>query len=188
MINIDIDNTVIMAQQRRLEALLSTNPDTEKALRRLIRKEILKARKKVVSSIGLKNDPRGAANSVRTVVYKAVLGANINIYNNRRAHGNTSYRPSRKLDANPHQHGGNRRKRSMRTEQIMNYGPLDRGFILRFINQGTKTRSTIYGNRGSIPSGNFFMPAANTAMAQAISNLSTLIEDELQNILSKTKN
>ena len=35
---------------------------------------------------------------------------------------------------------------------------------------------------------NFFMPAANTAMAQAISNLSTIIEDELQNILSKTKN
>ena len=76
----------------------------------------------------------------------------------------------------------------MRTEQIMNYGPLDRGFILRFLNQGTKTRSTIYGNRSSISAGNFFMPAANTAMAQAISNLSTIIEDELQNILSKTKN
>lgn len=188
MINVEFDNTVLMGEQRALEAALSTNPDTEKALRKLIRKEILEARKKVASGIKFKHgDPRNAAQSVRTVVYKAVLGANINIYNNRRAHGNTAYHPTRKLDQNPHMWGGNRRKRNSRTEQIMNYGPLDRGFILRFINQGTQDRDTIYGNRSKIGAKPFFKPGAEKAMAEAVSNLSTMIETELQNILAKQK-
>lgn len=193
MFDIEFNDTVIMEQSRALEAALSTNPDTAKALRKVIRKEIMKARKQVVGGIRFKHgDPRNAAQSVRTVVYKAVLGANINIYNNRKAHGHTTYHPVRKLDQYPHMHGGNRRKRNMRTQQIQSYGPLDRGFILRFQNQGTsprhiQTTGPRGGNRGSITGKGFFRSAATNAMAQAVSNLSTIIETELQDIIAKKK-
>lgn len=189
MFDFEFKDTIILEQKRALEAALSTNPDTAKALRRIIRKEILKARAQVASGIKFKHgDPRSAAQSVRTVVYKAVLGANINIFNNRRKHGSTTYHPRRKLDQSPHMHGGNRRKRGLDTQRIMDYGPLDRGFILRFNNDGvTKPRSTIYGNRGSLDRKGFFRPGAEKAMAQAVSSLSTIIETELQDILSKKK-
>lgn len=194
MFDVDIDSTVILQQQKNLEAALSTNPDTEKALCKLIRKEILAARAQVVGKIAgdLHSDPRGAAQSVRTVVYKKVLGANINIYHNRKAHGHTNYEPPRTL--NPSKPGGNRRKRNSRTQQIMSYGPLDRGFILQFVNGGTVQRNIEYrttcglkGNRGSIPRHNFFASASRPALAQAADNLSRLIETELASIMNNKK-
>lgn len=187
MFNVDIDNTVIVEQQKVLERALSTNPDTEKALRKLIRKVILEARAETVSKIDFQNgDPRQAAKSVRTSVYKKILGANINIYNSRKAHGKSFYEPPRTLK--PEKPGGNRLPRSQRTQQVMSYGPLDRGFILRFVNSGTHTRKTAYGNRGSIDGKNFFRKDALPEMVKAVDNLANLIDDELENILNKKKN
>jgi hypothetical protein len=203
MIGFEIDNTVIVEQQQILEQALSTNPKTQKALQKLIRKVIMEARAKVVSVADdkIKNDPRGAARAVRTAVYKRILGANINIYNSRKAHGSTSYEPPR----HPSVRGGNRRTRNARTARIMSYDALDRGFILRWINDGTPGVRNIEfthnerrkvdkwnkhpntGNRGNIAARNFFRGAGERALVTAADNLANLIDTELETILSKTK-
>ena len=202
MIGLEVNDAVILEQQKVLEAALSTNPKTQKALQKLIRKIIMEARAKVSSDASnkMKNDPRGAAQAVRTSVYKKILGANINIFSSRKAHGQNNYEPPRKGVSG---RGGNRRTRSGRTRQIMGYAPLDRGFILRWINDGTPGARNIEftpndrrkvdkwnkhpntGNRGNIAARNFFRGAGERALAQAADNLATLIDTELEAMLNK---
>lgn len=202
MFQFEVNDAVILEQQKVLEAALSTNPKTQKALQKLIRKVIMEARAKVSSAASnkMKNDPRGAAQAVRTSVYKKILGANINIFSSRKAHGRNNYEPPRKGVSG---RGGNRRTRSPRTSQIMGYAPLDRGFILRWINDGTPGARNIEftsndrrkvdkwnkhpntGNRGNIAARNFFRGAGERALAQAADNLATLIDSELESMLNK---
>ena len=208
MIGLEINDAVVMQQSQVLEQALSTNPKTQKALQQLIRKAIMEARAKVVASAksAMQSDPRDAARAVRTAVYKKLLGANINIYNSRKAHGSTSYEPPRTL--RPGQRGGNRVPRGGRTKQIMGYEARDRGFILRFINSGTDDRYAGFGRmgntasqrkaydaknsggkgfRGRIAPRNFFRGAAERALVQATDVLANLIDTELENILNKKK-
>lgn len=202
MFQFEINDTVVLEQQQVLEQALSTNPKTQKALQKLIRKVIMEAREKVVSSEKFKNgDPRGARQAVRTTVYKKILGANINIYNSRKAHGATSYEPPRK---GVNGRGGNRRERSPRTSQMMSYSSLDRGFILRWLNTGAYDRSIRFnpdnnrkvdkwnkhpntGNRGNIAARGWFKTSAIPALQMAVDNLANLIDTELENILNKKK-
>ena len=204
MVSLEINDAVVLEQQKVLEQALSTNPKTQKALQKLIRKVIMEARAKVSSAASdkIKNDPRGAAQAVRTSVYKKILGANINIYNSRKAHGQNSYEPPRKGVSG---RGGNRRTRSPRTRQIMGYAPLDRGFILRWINDGTPGARNIEftpndrrkvdkwnkhpntGNRGNISARNFFRGAGERALVQATDALVNLIDTELEAMLNKMK-
>ena len=207
MISLDVNNAVIVEQQELLEGLLASNPKTQKALQKLIRKAIMVARAQVVNAArsAMDSDPRGSSRAVRTAVYKKILGANINIYNSRKAHGSTNYEPPRKL--RPGQRGGNRMTRGGRTKQIMNYAPLDRGFILRFINSGTDDRYAGHGRmgrtqsqkdsfiqrtggrgfRGRIAPRNFFRGAGEQALIKASDMLANLIDTELENILNKKK-
>ena len=67
----------------------------------------------------------------------------------------------------------------------MHYAPLDRGFILRFVNSGTANRTTRYGNRGAIAARNFFRPLGDRAMGMMRDNLATAIEKEMQAIMSE---
>ena len=204
MIGLEINDAVVLEQKQVLEQALSTNPKTQKALQKLIRKVILEARKSVVdsASMKMKHDPRHAAQAVRTSVYKKILGANINIFSSRKAHGQNSYEPPRKGVSG---RGGNRRTRSPRTRQIMGYAPLDRGFILRWINDGTPGARNIEftyndsrkvdkwnkhpntGNRGNISARNFFRGTGERALTQATDALSNLIDTELEAILNKKK-
>lgn len=187
MITLEVNDAAVVQQKALLEQLLTTNPNTEKALQKLIRKAIKEARAETASKIKFKNgDPHHAAQSIRTTVYKKILGANINIYNSRRAHGSVDYTPPRKQRP-PHARGGNRLKRSAETQRILSYGPLDRGFILRFVNSGTGDRNTRYGARGSISARNFLRTAGEPALVKAVDTLSNLIDSELQNILNKKK-
>jgi hypothetical protein len=190
MITLEVNDAAVVQQKALLEQLLTTNPNTEKALQKLIRKAIKEARAETASKIKFKNgDPHHAAQSIRTTVYKKILGANINIYNSRRAHGSIDYTPPRKQRP-PHARGGNRRKRSAETQRILSYGPLDRGFILRFVNSGAGKggdRNTRYGARGSIAARNFLRSAGEPALVKAVDTLSNLIDSELQNILNKKK-
>ena len=202
MISLEVNDAVVLEQQQILEKALSTNPKTQKALQKLIRKVIMEARANVVSaaSAKMKNDPRRAAQAVRTSVYKKILGANINIFSSRKAHGQNIYEPPRKGVSG---RGGNRRTRSPRTSKIMGYAPLDRGFILRWINDGTPGARNIEftpndrrkvdkwnkhpntGNRGNIAARNFFRGAGERALAQAADNLANLIETELEAMLNE---
>ena len=184
MFEFEVNEAVILEQQRALEAALSTSPKAQTVLRKIIRKYVLEARAQVVSGIHFKNgDPRGAARAVRTAVYKKVLGANINIFDSRKAHGSNNYEPPRKLRQG--QRGGNRRLRSQKTERMMHYAPQDRGMILRWQNEGTGERTTRYGKRGSIAARNFFRPLGDRAMGQMRDNLAAAIEAEMQSILSE---
>lgn len=202
MISLEVNDAVVLEQQQILEKALSTNPKTQKALQKLIRIAIMQARAQVISSEKFKHgDPRGARKAVRTAVYKKILGANINIYNSRKAHGSTSYEPPRKGVSG---RGGNRRTRSPRTARIMSYDALDRGFILRWLNSGANDRHINFkeregrkvdkwnkhpntGNRGSISARNWFKVSATSALRQATDALANLIDTELEAMLNKKK-
>ena len=191
MISVEFDDTIILEQQRVLEAALSTNPKTQKALQKLIRKALMEVRPELVSAArgAMGSDPRGAANGIRLSVYKKILGGNVNILNSRKAGKPTTYEPPRKLK--PHQRGGNRVPRGKRTDTVMHYGPHDRQWILRFINSGTSDRMAgsrggrLSGNRGSIAARNFFGRAGSSALTKAADNLATLIDTELEVMLNK---
>ena len=197
-----IDDTLISNQEQNLRAAMSTDPKMREVIQQHIREALFEARRDVMASSPLESDPRGAIKSIRTTVYKKVLGGNINILNGKKAHGSNSYEPPRKLT--PGQRGGNRRSRSGRTQQIMSYAPLDRGFILRFVNSGTKTRVIGFrnaikgnrarydslatrihsgdksrtGNRGSIAARNWFMQSAESALGNAAANIAEIIAIE----------
>ena len=192
MIELEVNDAVILEQQKVLEAALSTTPKTQKALQKLIRKALMEVRPELVSAArgAMASDPRGAAHGIRTAVYKKILGGNVNILNMRkRAGAPTSYEPPRKLQ--PHQRGGNRVPRGKRTDTVMHYGPHDRQWILRFINSGTSDRMAgsrggrLSGNRGSIAARNFFGSAGTSALTKAADNLATLIDSELESMLNK---
>ena len=190
MFKFEANEAVILDSKKVLEAALSTNPKTQAILRKMIRQYVIQARQQVVNSIHFQNgDPRGTRQAVRTAVYKRVLGANINIFNSRKAHGSNNYEPQRKL--RPNQRGGNRVKRGERTNQVMHYSPLDRGWILRLINSGTGERTAgsrggaLGGNRGSIAARNFFQPLGDRAMGVMRDNLERSIEEELTKLLDE---
>lgn len=194
MIRLEINDAVIVEQRKVLEQALSTNPKTQKALQKLIRKALMDFRPELVSAArnAMGSDPRGAAQGIRTAVYKKILGGNVNILNMRRKAGApTSYEPPRKL--RPHQRGGNRVPRGKRTDTVMHYGPHDRQFILRFINSGTSDRMAgtrggrLSGNRGSIAARNFFRGAGDRSLTKAADKLATMIDTELEAMLNKMK-
>ena len=204
MIGLEINDSFVVEQKQVLEQALSTNPKTKAALQKLIRKVIKEARDETVKRIRFANgDPRGTAHSVRRTVYKKILGANINIYDGRKSGGGSNnYEPPR----HPSRRGGNRMKRSGRTEAMMHYPPHQRGMILRWVNDGTNDRYVGGRNgrtdadrerfiqnhegrgfRGSISSRNFFRGAAEPTLVKAVDSLSRLIDSELVNILNKKK-
>ena len=198
-----IDDTLISNQEANLRAAMSSDPKMRKVIQQHIREALFAARREVKAAFPADNgDPRQSRRAVRTAVYQKILGGNINILTGSKAHGGSSYEPPRTLT--PGQRGGNRRKRSERTKQIMGYGPLDRGFILRFVNSGTKTRVIGFrntdkgyrhryerlvtrihggnkfhtGNRGSIAARNWFMQSAEYALGDAAKTIADLIEIE----------
>jgi len=204
-----IDDTIISNQEQNLKAAMSTDPKMRKVIQHHIREALFEARKNMMGDIPFENgDPRGASRSIRTSVYNKILGGNINILTGKKAHSATSYEPPRTLIAG--QRGGNRRKRSARTQQIMSYGPLDRGWILRMVNSGTKTRvigfrNTVRsnksryegivtrihsgdkvrtGNRGSIAARNWFMRSAESNLGTAAANIAEMIEIEAAAIIN----
>ena len=192
MIGFEFDDSVILEQQKVLEAAFSTNPKTQKVLQKLIRQALMDVRSELVSAArsAMSSDPRGAAHGIRTAVYKKILGGNINILNMRKKAGTpTTYETPRKLQ--PHQRGGNRVPRGKRTDTVMHYGPHDRQWILRFINSGTGDRTAgtrggrLSANRGSSASRNFFGSAASLALTKAADNLAMLIDTELEAMLNK---
>ena len=186
MIGLEFDNTATVRQKAALEAMLVSNPDTAAAMRKLISQEVSKARAAAAqaASGALKNDPREAWKAVRRSVYKSILGGQVNILNQKgAASGSNGYRPARKLDSNPHQRGGNRRKRSANTDRIDGYVGKDRGFILRFVNSGTAERQTRYGRRGSITARNWFPNIGQRELEAAAERLAVEIDRELVRIM-----
>ena len=190
MINLEFDNAVVMRQKAALESMLVSNPDTAANIRKLITQEIAKARAAISQSAKgeMASDPRQAYKAVRRSVYKSILGGQVNIFNPRggASSSGSSFVKARKLDNHPHQRGGNRRKRSARTDQVDGYVGKDRGFILRFVNSGiSKPRQTRYGNRGVIPARNWLATSGQRELEAAAERLSALIDKELAKMMSE---
>ena len=190
MINLEFDNAVVMRQKAALESMLVSNPDTAANIRKLITQEIAKARAAISQSAkgAMASDPRQAYKAVRRSVYKSILGGQVNIFNPRGGASSSgfSFAKARKLDNHPHQRGGNRRKRSARTDQVDGYVGKDRGFILRFVNSGiSKPRQTRYGNRGVIPARNWLATSGQKDLEAAAERLSALIDKELVKMMNE---
>ena len=197
MFGVEIDDRVVMQQHKQLEQAMTSNPRMKKLIQEKVREAILDVRAKVVRSDPFENgDPRQSIRAVRTSVYKKILGANINIYQSRKSHGKVSYLPSRTL--RPGQRGGNRIKPSQRTKDLQSYAPVDRGFILRFVNSGTKERyiggrnnegdrfdrfvmdHNGNGFRGSIAARHWFRNYTEPQMVAAADILATVIDAEIE--------
>ena len=179
---ISIENNI------HLERLLISNPKMEDKVRKILRKVIREVAKQVSlsASAAIPNDPRKAANAVRSTTFKMILGANVNLYNSRRAGQRASIPPAV-------------RGRSRRTEDLMSYQGADRGFILRFLNSGTDMRTVEnlnnhpirlaqrpegkrtyrggIGNRGRIAARNWFEPLATKELNNAAEQFELLLDE-----------
>jgi hypothetical protein len=119
---------------------------------------------------------------VKSAVYRRILGGNVSLLNKRRAGTRGPVPPvvhklETKTNSKGNHRGGNRMPRSRRTEDLLTYQGADRGFILRFLNQGTGGRESRIGNRGAIAPRNFFATSSQKAMEQAAEQLDQLIEE-----------
>jgi len=183
---------------RKLEQMKTQGTDFEKRLREAIRKILGAARaelrKDAADGLDMKSDPRHAYKAVRYAVYKRIFGGQVNILQSRRAGSRTNYEPERTLNVS--KRGGNRRTRSTRTRDVMSYEGVDRGFILRFLNDGmTKTNPRTIrftenenrkvdkwnkhpntGNRGAITGRHWFGNASHKQMEQAAGKLQEIID------------
>jgi hypothetical protein len=184
--SIEIKNNV------HLERLLTTDPQMEKHIRAAIATVLKAAQKDVTSAAAaaIPNDPRGAHKAVRRRLYKQLIGGDINILSRKKSRKNGVVPPSR-------------RGRMKHTEQILGYTGADRGFILRFINEGTDERVTEnmnghairrtekvkyhnyksgrIGGRGRITGRNFFGPAARAAIKTAV----PILEKEFEKLVTQ---
>ena len=182
--------------EKKLEQLRTDNPGFEKRLRDVIRKVLGHARanlrKDAASGLQMKSDLRHAYKSVRFAVYKRIFGGQLNILQSRKAGGETSYSPPRTLS--PGQRGGNRRIRTSRN--LDKYEGADRGFILRWLNNGmTKTNPRLIkfaendrrkvdrwnkhpntGNRGAIAARNWFRGASLQELQSVAGEMQQLID------------
>lgn len=67
--------------------------------------------------------------------------------------------------------------RSRRTEDLLTYMGADRGFILRFLNEGTPNRSTNgIRNVGQIAGNNWFGPMAQRELEHAAEQFDKLLD------------
>lgn len=190
-----LDVDINQIQEMFDRALIQDNSYTERRVRRMIAQELDRAKKtlQTAASANLKNDPREAYKAVSYAVYKKIIGGNVNIMNRRQAQGQ-QWRTSR-------------RGASQKTLRIDSYRGADRGFILRWANQGTDDRvaetmnnhairtenaedryknrkggykSSTIGYRGSITPVNWFNKTAAQAMNVACKSIAETIEKMVQ--------
>ena len=207
--NATIEITGLDERIKKFGEASTKNPMMRKRINEVIRVALREARKKLQNEakngLDMQSDPRKAYKAVRMAVYRRIFGGQVNILQSRKAGAGHFYAPPRKGTSDPRGRGGNRRQRSQRTIDLMSYEGVDRGFILRFLNQGTTTRNIThltevkradgtskfrftsnggkYGNRGSIEARNWFGNASLRELERQASNLDAMIDNILEGIL-----
>lgn len=178
-------------QVANLRKIMTDDPSFNKKVNNVIRRILKEARKRVSDDAKtiFKEDPRHAHKAVRSAVYKKILGGQINILSRRKAGKPTTYQ--KPLKGLP-KRGGNRWGVSARTLLLEGYEGLDRGFILRFVNEGTSQRSIQSytskdgkrhslmsggGNRGSLTGKNWFGSSSQKALEDALGGLQEFIDE-----------
>lgn len=185
---------------KRFESMQISGRELEKTLHKLVSNVIKEVRNRMIEDAkgvigtGYKHsggDPRQAYRAIKRMVYKRVLGGNVSILQKPRGSVKKVPVPDQKfklktaLNSKGNHRGGNRIKRSQRSEDLMSYWGTDRGFILRFLNSGTDTRQSRIGNRGSISARNWFPSAGLEEMKAASEQLAQLIEQEIEKFNNK---
>lgn len=164
-----------------LQRLMFTNKSLATTFKKIIAKELRNARKEVSENVHqvLTNDPRDAYKAVKLAVYKTVFGGSISILEKKKA-TNTRCRVTKTRKLREGQRGGNRMKRSERTERIDSYYGSDRGFILRFLNSGASR-----AKRGTIDAKDFFLEASEGVVEKMAEEITKKIEKEIDKIIKK---
>ena len=163
-----------------LGRIMTTDPYMADELKTIIRKALIAARKNLSNDAKnyLKSDPRKAARAVKYSVYKTLFGGTVSILQKGRGTAGTRYQLIREKKLRPGQRGGNRRPRvDDSRNRLETYFGADRGFVLRFINSGTVSRNTRYGNRGSIRQTDWFGHVAPWQMESAAEKVAAAINE-----------
>lgn len=182
----DVEVTGIIENQAMFERLMTTQPDFDKNFRAVIRKALQEARKNLSKDArsAMNEDPRKAYKAVKHTVYKELFGGNLSILQKRKGTAGPKYQliRHRKLDDNPRQRGGNRRPVNNGTDaaRLNAYFGSDRGFVLRFINAGTISRQTRFGNRGAIRQTGWFAHTAPWQMENAAEIVANAVNEYIK--------
>ena len=199
-----IEITGLEERIRQLGEASTNNPMMQRRIREVIKQVLGRVRKDLqdhaTSGLQMQSDPRSAYKAVRFAVYRKLFGGQVNILSPRNKGKGRLYEPPRKLQ--PKQRGGNRRTRGDRTTELMSYFGKDRGFVLRFLNAGTRVRynggrngrteeqyNTFIahhegrGHRGAISARNWFGGASQNQLENAANNLDKMINDIILGIL-----
>lgn len=199
-----IEITGLEERIRQLGEASTNNPMMQRRIREVIKQVLGRVRKDLqdhaASGLQMQIDPRSAYKAVRFAVYRKLFGGQVNILSPRNKGKGRLYEPPRKLQ--PKQRGGNRRIRGDRTTELMSYFGKDRGFVLRFLNAGTRVRynggrngrteeqyNTFIahhegrGHRGAISARNWFGGASQHQLENAANNLDKMINDIILGIL-----
>ena len=176
-------DTIEIQNNVHLEKLLMSDPEMEKRVQGLVRQVIRQARGRLSQTAKgtMKSDPRKAYKAVKSSIYRKLLGGSVSILQKRRAGARAAIPEQQPRTGR----GGNRIKRSRRTEDLLSYEGADRGFILRFLNAGTDVRQSRYGNRGAIAPRNWFGNNSQKEMERAAAELGALIDDVIEKELNK---
>jgi len=203
---VEINQQLLDNQRDALRACMTVDGEMGKRLREAIFEELKRARNSIMESIRFDNgDPRGTAHAVKRYVASKYLGGVVSIANYKtKASGMKSiYEPPRTLQ--PGQRGGNRMIRSERTQTMLSYGPQDRGFILNWLNSGTRIRYSGYGRNGKTASAydkfvernggkgfrnqiapmNFFRRLGEPALEKAMEKLSKIVDEEFSKLIKE---
>lgn len=201
--------TGIEERIKKMDSLSTKNPLMERRINEVIKTALRRVRKaledEAAAGLQMKQDPRMAYKAVRMAVYRQIFGGQVNILQKRRHGALRLYEPPRKGTSDPKGRGGNRVKREPggRTETMMSYTGKDRGFILRFLNQGTDDRAihqmgghnlrigsvsimatrSIGGNRGQIAGRHWFSAASTRELEQAALQIDKMIDDIILGVM-----
>ena len=141
---LEINEQLAKNQQQVLRALSFSHPETSKMLHEAIFQELKAAHDAIVNSIKFETDPRGtAAHAVRRYVAEIIWAVSYPSCRHKTfTEGpKNSYEPPRKVyPGMKGKRGAARRLRSQRTDDIIHYGPMDRDFILYYVDKGTNPR------------------------------------------------
>lgn len=200
MVGLEVDTQMLENQRLALQACMTVDSELGKRLREHIFQELKRIRNDVSGGLKFANgDPRGTRGAVKRYMAGKYLGGVVSILDGKKSGSKNSYEAPRKL--RPGQRGGNRMLRSQRTDDMLHYGPDERGFILRFVNSGTNPRYANGRNvsgrnmrnffklqeegdyyRGSIAARNFMDRLGSPAMQKAVDNLSKMIDEEFNKL------
>lgn len=181
--NGDVEVSGFAETSLTLGHLMTTDPYMAANLKKVIRKVIKEARKRVSDDIAkyLEHDPRKAARAVKYSVYKSIFGGNISILQKRAGTAGQRRPFIRQTTLQPGQRGGNRRLRGDDgRNRLDTYFGADRGFVLRFISSGTVERITRYGSRGNIRQRNMFGHIAPWQMQAAADDVAKNIAEYIK--------